>query len=171
MRKDDRTRKTWINPKLKLKKSNTQGKGLFALERIKKGETVVIFGGQYVSSEEAQIAKKHGKAVMQWDEDLYTVSDSDVGLAYYVNHSCDPNTWMIDAFTLSAMTNIKPNTEISVDYSLFLDDENYISDWKCKCESNKCRKRITGKDWKLKELQKRYKDHFSPLISKKIKGK
>jgi len=31
-----------------------------------------------------------------------------------------------------------------------------------------CRKKVTGVDWKVKEIQNRYKDHFSPLINKRI---
>jgi hypothetical protein len=40
---------------------------------------------------------------------------------------------------------------------------------KCECGASVCRGFITGDDYKLKELQNRYGEHFMPFILKKIK--
>ncbi|MCL5006979.1 MAG: SET domain-containing protein-lysine N-methyltransferase [Patescibacteria group bacterium] len=88
---------------------------------------------------------------------------------YFINHSCDSNTWMADAFTLIARRDIKRGEEITADYALW-ENENYSSDWQCVCGSPFCRGHITGDDWRLPEVQKRYRGHFSPLINKKIEA-
>ncbi len=162
--------KSSLNLKLKMHASPIQGNGMFAKERIKAGETVIIWGGNFVSKEEAMKAKnKNGKVVMQLDEDLFTVEERGDDIAYFINHSCEPNVWMKNAFTLVARRNIQRDEELTADYILWEANENYIAKWDCNCGSHLCRKKITGKDWRLLELQKRYKNHFTPLLNKRIK--
>jgi uncharacterized protein len=105
---------------------------------------------------------------MQWDDDLYSVDDKGDDDSYFINHSCDPNIWMIDAFTLVARRDIPTNIEITADYALWEADEEYVSRWQCVCGSTLCRRWVTGKDWRIKDLQTRYSGHFSPLINKRI---
>ena len=45
--------------------------------------------------------------------------------------------------------------------------EDFVSSWECSCGSSFCRKRVTGKDWRILELQERYKGHFLPFINKR----
>lgn len=161
--------KSWFSSKIEIRSSPIQGKGMFAKESIKAGETVIIWGGGRVSKEEAIKAKnQEGKVITQLDEDLFTVEESGDDPTYFINHSCDPNLWMKNAFTLIARRDIKPNEELTADYVLWEADENYVAKWDCHCGSPVCRKKITGKDWRLPELQKRYKGHFTPLLNKRI---
>lgn len=145
---------------------------MFALEPIKEGEKVMTWGGKwgvdYVDKKGAEKAKQEGKLIMQWDDDLYSAETRGDSLGYFINHSCDPNTWMIDAFTHVARRNIQKGEEVTNDYALMEADENFVTKWECRCGSPICRKRITGKDWRLPELQARYKGHFSPLVNKRI---
>jgi|SRR3989344_5554352 len=168
--KDPIPRKAYISPKAKIKSSLVEGKGLFADDYIPKGEVVLQFGGNYTNKAGADEALKAEKLIMQWDEDLYSYEDRGDDDGYFLNHSCDSNTWMIDAFTLVAKRDIKNGEEITADYVLWESDENYISNWECKCGAQNCRAKITGKDYQKKNVQELYKDHFSPLIQKKIKG-
>lgn len=161
---------SWITPKVMIVSSGISGKGLFAIAAIKENEKVVVWKGNYFNKKEADRVKREGKLVMQWDEDLFSVEDRGDDIAYHINHSCEPNLWMQDAYTLVARRDIKKGEEITADYALWEADENYISKWKCGCGSSFCRKRITGKDWRLPELQERYQGHFSPLINKRITG-
>jgi SET domain-containing protein len=158
----------YINPKIEIKETLDRGKGMFATEQIPKGETVIIWGGNYFGKEEADKAKSEGKLVMQFDENLFSIEDRGESNTYFINHSCEPNVWMRNAFTLEAMINIEKGEELTTDYAMWENDENKISKWECKCGSPNCRHIVTGKDWKLKELQEKYKDHFLPLINKKI---
>ena len=161
--------KSSFSSKIEIRSSPLQGRGMFAKEFIKAGETVIIWGGDYVTKEEAMKAKNQdGKVVMQLDEDLFTVEERGNDLTYFINHSCDPNVWMKNAFTLIARRDIKHGEELTADYIIWEADENYVAKWDCTCGSPLCRKKITGKDWRLLELQKRYKNHFTPLLNKRI---
>jgi hypothetical protein len=77
---------------------------------------------------------------------------------------------MKDAYTLIAKREIKAGEEITADYALWENDPSFRSTWICKCGSQSCRKTITGSDWKLTDVQEKYRDHFSPLINKLIAG-
>ena len=159
----------WLNPKIEIKDSPVEGKGIFALEDIPEGEKVVVFGGKYVTRREVENCRKQGKLVMQWDEDLYSCEDRGDEDGYFINHSCDPNIWLLDAYTLVARRDIKKGEELTADYAMWEADEDYVSQWECKCDSPFCRGRVTGKDWQEPDLQQRYKGHFSPLINKRIR--
>lgn len=158
----------WITDKAEIKQSEFGGKGLFAKKKMLKGEAVVIWKGEYTNKTGAERARKLGKLVMQWDEDLFSIEERGKDLGYFINHSCDSNLWMKDAHTLIARRNIQIGEEVTADYALWEADEKYVSKWTCVCSSKLCRKKFTGKDWKIKEIQERYKDHFSPLINKRI---
>lgn len=160
--------KSYISDKLELRKSPIQGMGLFAGENIERGELLVVWKGLYVNKKRAREYQKLGKLVMQWDDDLFSVEDSGSDDAYFINHSCDSNMWMRDAYSLISRKTINKGEELTADYALWEADENYISRWNCKCGSKYCRGRVTGKDWQNIEIQKRYEGHFSPLINKKI---
>ena len=158
----------WINPKIEIKETQSRGKGMFAISPIAKDEEVVRWGGIFIHKDEAEKAKQEGKLVMQFDEDLYSIEDRGESDAYFINHSCEPNVWMSGPYTLVAMRDIAAGEELTADYVLWEADESKISTWECRCGSKHCRGRITGMDWKLKDLQENYKGHFLPLINKKI---
>jgi len=160
-------RKTWISPKAEVRESKLEGKGLFAKKDIKAGEKVVVFGGNYTDKQGADKARKLGKLIMQWDEDLYSFEDRGDNASYFINHSCDSNLWMADAFTLIARRDIRQGEEITADYALWEADKNFVSCWNCNCGAKFCRGKVTGKDWQDPALQSRYKDHFSPLINRR----
>jgi hypothetical protein len=154
----------------KNKEAPGRGKGIFAVEKITTGQPLVVFGGEYTDGEGAREAKSNGKLVMQWDDNLFSVEDRGDDLGYFINHSCNSNAWMKEAFTIIVRRDIEINEEITADYALWEADESYISKWECKCGSSLCRKKVTGKDWRLPELQERYKNHFTPLINKRIEN-
>lgn len=160
--------KSWVNPKIEVRESNLGGKGMFAVKTINKDEKVLVWGGEYVTGGEALVAKQQGKLVMQWDKELFSIEDKGDDETYYINHSCNPNVWMEDVYTLVTNKNISVGEELLADYAMWEADESYTSKWTCSCGSDKCRHQITGKDWKLNELQNAYKNHFSPLINKRI---
>lgn len=163
-------KKTWISPKIEIREASGKGKGMFAVQRILIGDELIVWGGDYTDAKGAEKARASGKLLMQWDDNLFSVEDRGDDLGYFINHSCDANTWMRDVFSLIAKSNIGISEEVTADYSLWEANENYISKWKCKCGSAVCRKRVTGKDWRLFTIQARYKNHFSPLINKRIES-
>ena len=165
-RKDD-----WISSKVEIRASITHSKGMFAVAPMEQGEVVAVWGGRFVNRAEADMVRLAGKAVQQIEEDVFEVFDYDKrgdDPTYYHNHSCDPNTWMRDEVTIIARRDIQRGEELTIDYAMFEANEDCIMPMECKCGAPGCRKQITGKDWRLSEIQERYRNHFSPLIGRRI---
>jgi hypothetical protein len=58
--------------------------------------------------------------------------------------------------------------EVTMDYAMHFADPHWMMKQPCRCGSRLCRGQITGNDWMLDELQKRYAGHFSPFLNKRI---
>ena len=160
----------WVSPKIEtMRASSIHGRGMFAVGPFTRGETVVVWGGTFVRKDAAERAEAEGKLVMQLDEDLYSVEVRGEALTYFMNHSCDSNVWMADAVTLVARRDIVPGEELTLDYALVVASEDFTMPGQCVCGSRLCRKRITGRDWRLLDVQRRYAEHFSPLIANRIR--
>ncbi len=158
---------SWTSPKIEIRESSLGGKGMFAKEHIGRDEKVFIWRTGYANRAGAEKAKQEGKLVIQWDDDLFSVEDRGDDVGYFINHSCDSNAWMQDAYTLIARRDIAAEEEVTADYSLW-ESGDYVAKWECRCGTPVCRKTITGNDWRLPDVQKRYSGHFSPLINKLI---
>jgi hypothetical protein len=164
---------TWNDPRIEIKKSPVSGNGMFAHRTIKKGETISIVGGMVLTDSDFEAFQSSHSAynAVQIDEGLHLVERSEItqSLDGSMNHSCDSNVWMDDEVTLVARRDIEAGEEIAVDYALFTTQSNWILDNPCHCGSPSCRHTITGNDWKLRDVQERYRDHFSPFINNRIK--
>lgn len=147
-----------------------KGRGLAAAEPIAAGETVIRWGGDYRDAEGARQALAEGRAVMQWDDDLFSVESDEEDPATLVNHSCDGNLGMAGAVTLVAIRHIAVGEELTADYALWEADENHVSAWECRCGSPLCRGRVTGRDWQRPDVWSRYRGFFSPLLSRRIEA-
>ena len=78
------------------------------------------------------------------------------------NHSCEPNLGMGGVNKYVAIRDIKKGEEL-VDEFVFTESSSF-EPFKCNCSSKNCRKVITQNDWKLKNLQDKYFDYFSPSL-------
>lgn len=162
---------TYISPKAKKgTKSKIEGRGLFAVKQIKKGEIVAIKGGHIIDLE---TLKKHEKLIgasyLQIADDfvLAPLKKSEVEkVMMFLNHSCSPNVGVRGEITFVAIRDIKAGEELTIDYAM-IDDDNYRM--KCHCGTRNCRKIVTGKDWKRKNLQRKYGNYFSTFLPAKIK--
>lgn len=165
-------KQTYIDPRIKIKKSPTSGQGLFAVDQIKKGELVIRWGGGViVTNKEFEKGFKKGiyqpESAIHFDEGhkwASLASEPDPEDAA-INHSCDPNLWFEKGWPLAARRDIAAGEEITFDYST---GETYQLNSKCKCGAKNCRKFITGKEWRDSEFQKKYQGHFNPYIQKLI---
>ena len=164
-------KKSWVSEKLELRLSGIHGTGVYTTAKIKKGEIVIVWGGELVSVKDfnSGVGLKHTNVGISEEHYLVTANDDEKSLDDYMNHSCDPNLWLDDEVTLSAMRDIEANEELTFDYAIELIDQNYKMKNPCYCNSIKCRKQITGSDWQLPELHQRYGSHFSPFILQRIK--
>jgi uncharacterized protein len=162
---------TWYDPRLALGESATHGKGLFAADLIRAGETIMIWGGTLYTRQDLEDIRAGKIKVEEFsysfvDEDLLLAAPDD-GLDYFINHSCDPNIWIVDEVTVVARRDIQAGEEIRGDYAVWEAEPGYVLEL-CQCGSDLCRQRITGNDWMLPALQERYKGHFLPYISRRI---
>lgn len=87
-----------------------------------------------------------------------------ISIAWHLNHSCDPNIGLDKNFNFVAMRNIKRGEELCWDYAY--DETNPRFRMECSCGSKKCRKIVTGEDWKLLIKNKRVVKYLSENVKK-----
>ncbi len=161
----------WTSNKVYCQNSPIGGKGNFALQKIKQGETVIVFGGDVIEIEEfLKLPKQVQTFPYQISDKLFfgPTKVENVDSADYINHSCDPNVGFNGPMMLVAMRDISKDEELTFDYATCM--TSAIIDMNCDCGLKNCRVKITGEDWKKPELQKRYKGFFQPYIERKING-
>jgi len=162
--------KSFITNKIEIKESNLDGKGMFAKEAIKKDEIVFIKGGHLVTREQL-FSSGVINSYLPIDDNYFIGSinkEEEDGIKLWINHSCEPNCGMRGEISFVAMRDIKINEELSIDYAL-VDNEDYKIN--CNCKSKSCRSIVTGFDWKIGSLQKKYGNYFALYLLEKIKKK
>jgi hypothetical protein len=137
--------------RLQVRRSGVHGRGVFALQPISKGETIIEYTGEVISWAEA--LRRHPHDPSQPDHTFYfhiddeRVIDGKVGgnVSRWINHSCDPNVEADDTggrVFLVALRDIAPGDELFFDYGLVI-DERYTPALKkrfaCHCGAATCR--------------------------------
>jgi hypothetical protein len=166
----------WIDQRIEIRESAIAGRGMFALAPIAAGETVIVWGGWECTSEDVAAGRVAPRSTVYIGEDWflgahvgeYDREQTDRG--DFINHACDPNVWLADENTLVARRDIAAGEELTMDYALFEGDEDDVKPWECRCGSPLCRHQVTGRDWRLPELQERYRGHFSPFINRRVRS-
>ena len=79
-----------------------------------------------------------------------------------LNHSCNPNVGVRGQITFVAMRDVPAGAELTIDYAMI--DGDPAERMACTCGAPECRGIITGSDWRLKELQRRYSGYFSRYL-------
>ena len=158
-----RMKKLWFK-----KKSHVHGRGLFAIQNIKKGSKIIEYIGDKVTKKEGD--KRADKQIKQYKKnknngmvyifELNKLYDIDGSVSHnhakLINHSCNPNCEVEiinNEIWISAIKNIKKYTELSYNYG-YSYDTDYV-DHVCKCGSSKCVGYILDED------------HWSKLKNKK----
>lgn len=119
-----------------IKKSKINKTGVFAAKDFKKGEIVLKWNPK-------QILTKKEIALLPESEKhyIYNSSPNEYILQNiperYVNHSCEPNTKVINKSDV-AIKDIKKGEEITSDYST----DTATMHFTCKCGSKNCKKNI-----------------------------
>ncbi len=161
---------SYISPKAIVKDSPIHGKGLFANEPIAKGEIVCVKGG-YIFGRETLLGMPdwYQAAEVPIADDLFIgplQEGEREGSMIFSNHSCEPNIGVQGQIIFVAMHDIEAGQELTHDWAT-TDDEDYKM--ACECGAVTCRKIITGRDWRRKELQEKYKGYMSWYLEEKIK--
>jgi uncharacterized protein len=156
----------WFDRRLVMRSSPIHGVGTFTTHAIHAGERLIWVSGGIVYTSEDWRTGRVQLAPEQYNEaqigdDLFIATPK--SLYYYVNHSCDPN--MLNDV---AWRDIAAGEEITTDYAYGEASPNYRLE-PCSCGSSICRACVTGNDWKLPELQQRYRGYFSHHIERLIR--
>jgi len=164
----------WLHPEVEVRPSPIAGDGLFARAPIQAGTAVSRLGGRVVTWPELE--KLFATAAEHPDQpyvDTITVTD-DLHLVLPPgqsngkgNHSCDPNLWWTDAYTLAARRDIATDEELTNDYATSTAGVGFAL--VCRCRSEQCRGTITGNDWQIPDLQDRYGEHWVPALLARIR--
>ncbi|MCK4670500.1 MAG: SET domain-containing protein-lysine N-methyltransferase [Nanoarchaeota archaeon] len=116
-----------------VKDSKIQGKGVFAARDFKKGDIVLEWGNSLIlTPEQAEKIPDEDKKYIYYDGNKRVLVDPP---ARFVNHSCDPNTF-IRNFCGMAKRDIKKGEEITEDYSK---ENNPNFSMECNCGSKNCK--------------------------------
>jgi hypothetical protein len=66
---------------------------------------------------------------------------------------------------LVAMRSIDPGEELTTDYVLF---DDYDGEMECQCGTATCRRSINGRDWRRRDLQRKYGGYFSSYLLRRF---
>src|SRR5262249_34246210 len=163
---------SWFNPKTEKRTSPIEGRGLFARHAIAAGEVVAVKGGAIMDSAAfALVRNEVSPAEIQIEDDLYiaprTAADVETNILC-LNHSCRPNVGVRGQLTFVAIPDNGAGSELTIDYAMI--DGDPTERMECSCGAPECRKVITGNDWRLPELRRRYAGYFSRYIQNRIVG-
>jgi SET domain-containing protein len=157
---------SWFNPKTEKRVSHIQGRGLFARDTIAAGEIVAVKGGSIMDrSKLAAVRPDIEAAEIQVEDDLYIAPRTALELEasmLHLNHSCDPNVGVRGQITFVTIRDVPAGSELTIDYAMI--DGDRSERMECACGTRECRKVITGDDWRLPDLQRRYAGYFSRYI-------
>lgn len=159
--------KSVLSNKVEIRNSGIDKKGMYAKEKISKGEIVYIKGGHILTRKELFSSSIINSYLPISDNYFIGAisSEEEPLIKLYNNHSCDPNCGMHGEITFIAIRDIMAGEELTIDYA-FIDNEDYS--FECHCGSQMCRHIVTGFDWKIKSLQKKYYPYFAQYLKDKI---
>ncbi len=163
---------TWITPKaVKGVPSGIAGRGLRAVEPIRRGDVVAVKGGHVVTTDELRaLPERLQNSDVQITDDLHLVAPAEEeyeAVMLFLNHSCEPNVGFAGNVVLVAMRDIAAGEELTTDYAMF---DDYDGSMDCACGSAACRQRIDGRDWMRADLQARYRGYFSWYLARRMTG-
>jgi uncharacterized protein len=137
--------------RIQVKKSGIHGKGVFALQPIAKGETVIEYKGEVITWKEALRRHPHDPTdpnhTFYFHVDEKNVIDAKYGgnAARWINHACAPNCEADEVdgrIFIKALRNLKPGEELFYDYGLIFEGRHTKAlkkQFECRCGSKACR--------------------------------
>jgi SET domain-containing protein len=137
--------------RIQVRRSGVHGKGVFALQDIAEGETLIEYVGEVISWEEAQYRHPHDPNdpnhtfYFHVNEDRVIDALHGGNSSRWINHSCDPNCEADednDRIFIKAIRNISAGQELNYDYGLIIDEpytKKLKAEYPCWCGSANCR--------------------------------
>ena len=137
--------------RIQVRRSGVHGKGVFALQDIAEGETLIEYVGEIISWDEAQDRHPHDPNdpnhtfYFHVNEDRVIDALHGGNSSRWINHSCDPNCEADeenDRIFIKAIRNISAGEELSYDYGLIIDEpytKKLKAEYPCWCGNANCR--------------------------------
>jgi len=126
-----------MNNNITVKNSKINGKGVFVNRDFKKEEIVIKWDtSDLLSEKEVNNLPDGEKKYLSPYKGKFLLQKNP---ARYVNHSCYPNTKVVDDSSDVAIKDIKKGEEITSDYSIFSTPDKSMT---CNCGNKNCKKII-----------------------------
>jgi SET domain-containing protein len=154
----------WLSPKAEARPSKIEGTGVFAKEKIPKGEIVGVLGGVIVPRSEIEEYRKLMTQVgIQIDRDFFIVPTTreEIEEKGVFNHSCEPNIGFSSSISFVTIRDIEPEEELLFDYAFC---EMAYRGFECRCGTPSCRKQVGSEDYKRQDIREKYGQYFSPYL-------
>ena len=152
--------------RIQTRRSGVHGKGVFAVQDIAAGETLIEYVGEIISWDEAQERHPHDPKdpnhtfYFHVDEDRVIDALHGGNSSRWINHSCDPNCEADEEdgrIFIKALRDIAAGEELNYDYGLVI-DERYTpklkAEYPCWCGSAHCRGTLLAPKRRLAPLRK-----------------
>ena len=129
--------------RIQVRRSGVHGKGVFALQDIAEGETIIEYVGEVISWDEAQDRHPHDPS--DPNHTFYFHALHGGNSSRWINHSCDANCEadeVNERIFIKALRNIKAGEELNYDYGLIIDEpytKELLAEYPCWCGSANCR--------------------------------
>lgn len=162
---------------IEIKPSCINGVGVFAIIDFKKGQRVAegvheddykhLIPWDQIEECDDEIRKKILSFCVGAPSGFLPPESLDfntLSVDWYINHSCDGNLGFNRTGDLVARSYIRKGQELTYDYGLA--ESNPEFRMACKCGSKKCRKLITGNDWKNKQFRRDNMSYMLPALRK-----
>lgn len=125
---------------VRVAKSKIAGKGAYALGTIPARKKIGDLGGVIITMKEAMQLVKEKKVInmVELDDDLALNASANPNDIRFINHSCDPNTYirvMKNRVEFYALKNIRKGQELSADYG----ETHHDGKLPCRCGAKNCR--------------------------------
>lgn len=143
------------------------GFAVYARSVLEPGELIGVWSGRIVGADALdELPDDIRHHTVQIEEELYLASIVPDEPPDYINHSCDPNAGLDGQIAIVALRRILPGEEVTIDYAMC--DGSPYDEFDCACGTALCRGKVSGDDWRMPALWKRYAGHFSPYLQRRI---
>ena len=156
-----------LHAHLHIKDSPIQGKGLFSDVYIKNGTVLCHISGQKIQhSYDPALSAQNPNWIGTGYEEWLILGPGDI--AIFLNHSCNPNVIINEKLELIAMTSIKVNEELLLDYSTTELDPYWKME--CICGAKECRRILRSFQFLPYELQEKYGKFIAPAFTRTVEA-
>lgn len=138
-------------PRIQARRSAIHGRGVFALEPIREGTTIIEYTGERIT--EAEIERRYPESREQMNHTFVFGIRHDVNIdggvggnaSRFINHACEPNcdTYEKDErMFIRAARNIRAGEELTYDYAIEAGEPitpQLKACWPCWCGARTCR--------------------------------